>query len=534
MRKKTPLQLYMIAGLLLLFMSGMVFRLASVLQGDQVAAASVRQGRYHLHVPLTAGTFYDRNLRPMNNTEETVIAVVSPTPDTLASLFAKLRDREQVAVQLQHASPFVCYLTEPAIETPNLRILHGKENASGPLPAQHLLGYRQNGKAAAGLERCYSEWLNACDTAADLTFTVNGRGEALPGASGALQYSGMTGGGIVTTLDLDYQRITEKALREAEHYAGAAIVLDCKTGEILASASSPVYDPQALAESLNDPQSPFLNRALAPYSVGSVFKLVTASAAIESGISDLYMYTCTGHTTIYGQNFRCHKLEGHGLLDMEDAMAASCNPYFISLSQILTAESLHKTASDLGFGKSVLLAEGFCSESGYLPTVSELSVDAEKANFSFGQGKLLATPIQVAAMTSCIANGGIYCQPRLVSGFTMNGRDIQNDGNEEGIRVLQPETASALQRMMRAVIYKSDKSNGKPEHVTAAGKTSTAQTGQTADDGTELCHAWMTGFFPAYHPQYTVTVLIENGGSGNQTAAPVFRQIIDEIALKTR
>ena len=102
MRKKTPLQLYMIAGLLLLFMSGMVFRLASVLQGDQVAAASVRQGRYHLHVPLTAGTFYDRNLRPMNNTEETVIAVVSPTPDTLASLFAKLRDREQVAVQLQH------------------------------------------------------------------------------------------------------------------------------------------------------------------------------------------------------------------------------------------------------------------------------------------------------------------------------------------------------------------------------------------------------------------------------------------------
>ena len=70
--------------------------------------------------------------------------------------------------------------------------------------------------------------------------------------------------------------------------------------------------------------------------------------------------------------------------------------------------------------------------------------------------------------------------------------------------------------------------------MTAAGKTSTAQTGQTADDGTELCHAWMTGFFPAYHPQYTVTVLIENGGSGNQTAAPVFRQIIDAIALKTR
>ena len=534
MRQKTPIQLYLIAGVLLLCMAGMVIRLAAVQRGDQVAAASVRQGKYHLHVPISSGTFYDRTMRPINNTEDTILAVVSPTPDTLASLFTKLRDRDEVTAQLQRVSPFVCTLTDEAEPTPNLLIYHGKENASGILPAQHLLGYRQNGKAVSGLERAFSGWLSECDTSADITFTVSGRGEVLPGADSDVVRCGMPGGGVVTSLDLDIQRIAEKALQTAAPHAGAAIVLDCQTGEIRACASTPVYDTEHLSDALNDPLSPFLNRALSPYSVGSVFKLVTAAAAMENGISDQYMYSCEGYTTIYGQTFRCHKWDGHGLLNMEDAMVASCNPYFISLSQIMTPEIMHDTAESLGFGSEICLADGLSSDAGYLPTADELKIEAEKANFSFGQGKLTATPLQIAAMTACIANGGIYHTPQLVTGLTANGREIQDYGERNETRVLQPETASALQRMMRAVIYKSDSSKAKPANITAAGKTSTAQTGRFDADGSEYCHAWMTGFFPAYHPRYTVTVLIENGGSGNQAAAPVFREIIEQITRSVR
>ena len=534
MRRKTPVQLYVIAGLLLLCMAGLMVRLVTVQQGGQIAAASVRQGKYHLHVPMASGTFYDRHMRPINNTEDTILAVVSPTPDTLASIFAKLRDREAVTAQLQRVSPFVCTLTAEAEPTPNLQILHGKENAQGILPAQHLLGYRQNGKAVSGLEYAFSGWLSECDTAADITFTVSGRGEVLPGAESDVSRSGMPGGGIVTTLDRDIQRITETALQKATPNAGAAVVLDCMSGEILACASAPVYDTRHLSDALNDPKSPFLNRALSPYSVGSVFKLVTAAAAMEHGISAQYMYSCEGYTTIYGQTFRCHKWDGHGLLNMEDAMVASCNPYFISLSQIMTPAAMHDTAEKLGFGSEIVLADGLHSAAGYLPSADELKIEAEKANFSFGQGKLTATPLQIAAMTACIANGGTYYTPRLVTALTVNGRDCQVYGERSGSRVLQPETAAALQRMMRAVIYKSDTTNAKPDNITAAGKTSTAQTGRFADDGTEYCHAWMTGFFPAYHPRYAVTVFVEDGGSGNQAAAPVFREIIEQMTKTVR
>jgi len=529
MPHKTPVQLFALAALLLLCMAGMIWRCYSVAAGGQAVNAGVRQGKYHLSVPVSEGTIYDRNLNPMNHSEETVLAVVSPTPDTIASIFSKLRDRDAVAGQLQRVSPFVCELTEDAEETPNLKILHGRSAPEGSLPAQHLLGYRQNGTGMTGIERAYSGWLSACDVTADITFTVSGRGEALPGAGSEIRFSGQQGGGVVTTLDLSVQRVTETALQKAAPNAGAAVVMDCKTGEILACASTPVYDPGHLAEAMENPQSPFINRALSAYSVGSVFKLVTAAAALEHGISDQLMYQCEGYTTVYGKTFHCHQWNGHGLLNMEDALIASCNPYFISLSQILTADAMHETASSLGFGKETGLAEGLIASAGYLPSAEELQIDAEKANFSFGQGKLSATPLQITTMTACIANGGVYHAPRLMQGVTADGITVRQFERADGTQAISAETAETLRGMMRSVIYENEGTNAKPANTTAAGKTSTAQTGHFAEDGSEYCHAWMTGFFPAENPQYAVTVLVENGGSGNQAAAPLFREIIESM-----
>ena len=528
MQKNPMLRIYLAALIVLFGMAGLVLRFYRILDDDSAAKASVRQGRYHLHIPLQTGTIYDRAFKPLNNTEEAVYAVINPTAETVLSVSDKLRYPERLQQDLRSVSPFVCELTEEVPENQNLILLHGRTDRAGVRTAQHLLGYRQNGAAVAGLEAACEAWLSACDSSADVVFSVSGRGAVLSGGEQKLELNGNPGGGIVTALNARVQRIAETALQAAKTQKGAAVVLDVHSGDILACASLPVYNPDELAQALHSEDAPFINRALSAYSVGSVFKLVTAAAALERDLPVSYLYECKGSYTLYGQRFRCHKLSGHGLLDMQQAMTVSCNPYFISLSELLSAEVLHDTAAALGFGQPLTLAPGMQSDSGTLPDVSALSVPAEKANFAFGQGKLTASPMQIAAMTACIANGGIYSEPRLLLGKTSDGKTVSDPEPAVQRRVLSSETAAALQKMMIAVLRDSEHSNAVPCNIYAAGKTSTAQTGRTGADGEELCHAWMTGFFPAYAPKYAVTVLIEDGGSGNDAAAPVFRRIIEE------
>ncbi len=527
--RKRPYRLLLLSCILLLCMAGMIVQMMSVLRKTQVSEVSVRQGHYKLHVPLTDGTIYDRNFTPMNHPDDVIIAVINPTPDTLAPIFTKIKDREAVQEQLQHITPFYCFLNEEAQQNQNLVVLHGARKPEGPLSAQHVLGYRQNGEAKSGIEYAFSDWLSACDSSADVTFTVSGRGAVLAGAERTVIRNGQQGGGVVTTIDGEIQRITEQALAQIAPDAGAAIVMKIGTGEIAACASTPVYDPDRLAEAISREDSPFLNRAFSAYSVGSVFKIVTAAAALEHDIPVKFMYECDGDISVYGQHFRCHKWNGHGLLDMQQAMIQSCNPYFISVSQRMTPEMMHDTAEALGFGQQNVLANDLVSSGGYLQSIEELQIEAEKANLSFGQGKLLATPLQVCAMTAAIADDGIYSEPKLIRGLTADGTALLAESQSRQHRAVSSDTAAKVRRMMVSVIEKAKNTNGKPDNTRAAGKTSTAQTGKTDADGNELCHAWMTGFFPVNHPQYAVTVFVENGGSGNETAAPVFREIIEQI-----
>ena len=529
MRKNNLWRLYLMMSFLFLGLIGLLVQLYRISNGSEAVQAGVRQGKYRLQVPLAEGVIYDRFLRPLNQTEDSLLAVVSPTPETVASILPKLRDRTAVSEQLKSVSPFVCELTGSVPECPGLLLLNGKSNRSGAQTAQHLIGYRQDGKGVAGLEAAFDSLLTGYDSRADIVLSVDAHGAALPGDGNALLMNRDAGGGLVTTLDVNIQKITETALRSVLPNGGAAIVLDCRCGDILACASVPVYRPDALAESLDDPMSPFLNRALCAYNVGSVFKLAVAASALEYCPLAELCYECEGSIDVYGQIFRCHERTGHGLLDLRAALTVSCNPYFIMLTQLVSAHDLHQTAALLGFGKPIPLAGGMTAGAGRLQTAEELSVAAEKANFSFGQGKLLATPLHIAAMTACIAGGGIWMMPRLVEAETPDGKTMIHEQPSYGRRALKPETAAKLREVMTAVLSDPDHANGAPSNVTAGGKTSTAQTGRFAPDGTEYCHAWMTGFFPAEEPKYAVTVFVENGGSGNSAAAPVFRRIIEEI-----
>lgn len=528
--RKNHIRMTAIEAALILAAGALIFQLYRILRDNEAIAASGRQGRYTLTVPLSTGTIYDHTFIPLTNDETTWYAVVNPTQDAIAAIFSKIRDHENLTKQLQQNTPFCCALTDNQVENANVRVLEGKSTAKGMEIAQHVVGYRQNGVGVAGLEGAYADWLAACDTSATVTFSVDAFGSVLAGLDSSTILSGTQGGGVVTSLDKPIQRITEVALRKAEPNPAGAVVLDAQTGGILAMASLPSYSSSDLAAAMEAENAPFLNRTLCAYSVGSVFKLVVAATALENGFTPDYMYECTGQTEVYGQRFRCHKSVGHGLLNMRSALVGSCNPYFISLSRILSADMLHDTASSLGFGEEIWLADGIVSTSGYLQAAKELNIEAEKANFSFGQGKLLASPLQIAAMTACIADDGIYHTPWLLRGLTEDGESILHEMEHGSKRVLQQETAKCLQEMMYAVLNEGENPLGAPNNTTAGGKTSTAQTGQYDENGKELCHAWMTGFFPTENPRYAVTVFVENGGSGNQAAAPIFRDIIEHIA----
>ena len=154
---------------------------------------------------------------------------------------------------------------------------------------------------------------------------------------------------------------------------------------------------------------------------------------------------------------------------------------------------------------------------------------AELANFSFGQGKLTATPLQITQLTCAIANNGKMPILRMIKGLTPDGEKPVVEKKPQISEVMSEKTAEKIRNMMVLAVTGNKRSKAKSSKISVGAKTSTAQTGHYNDEGEELCHAWITGFFPAKEPKYAVTVLIENGGYGNDAAAPVFREIAEKI-----
>lgn len=186
--------------------------------------------------------------------------------------------------------------------------------------------------------------------------------------------------------------------------------------------------------------------------MGSVFKPVLAAAALEAGLAP--EYDCNGAVVVDGQIFRCAGGVPHGEVDLSAALAKSCNGYFIRLGQQLGAQALLQQAQALGFGRSIGLAEGLTAQSGALPGAEELAQSGQLANFSFGQGSLLATPLQVAAMMNTIANGGVYRAPCLLD-CTLDetsGEELSAFARPQAERVLTEQTAAALRTMLEQTV----------------------------------------------------------------------------------
>jgi len=363
---------------------------------------------------------------------------------------------------------------------------------------------------------------------------------ALRGSSGGLQIEVNSRGRLVRalgvkepkegkdvrlTVDARLQCYIQGLLRSQK---GAVIVMELKEGGILSINSSPSFDSNLFASAkgrkgvdkyLHDPQAPMVNRGVrGQYPPGSIFKIITALAALEKGkISPTRSFNCAGLSIIGGNKFHCWNKDGHGPQSLTQGFAHSCNVYFYSVGLLAGADALFEKSLEFGFNQPTgvdLPGE----KRGFVPsrewkrrTKKEFWYDGETANFSIGQGYLQVTPIQALGMISAIATRGEILRPHLIDKI---------DGEKAEARQVRfiPITPSYLNAVREGLdqVINSETGTGRlarQENVRVAGKTGTAQSGQ------HKTHAWFVGFAPEESPKIALVVFLEHGGRGGVAAA---------------
>lgn len=513
--------------------SGLMVRLYALSMNVGLEQAAQSQSAYTLQITTTRGQIYDRNLQPLTDTEQRNYLAVLPTDDAVQACAEQITgtSRRLALDAAAQGTPFVLPLEDGqkvyAADVENFTVSSRLPHDPSEQLAVHLLGYLDGeGNGVSGIEQAYNDQLAAAGEQVTVRCQVDALGR--PMENGTMQVEGSSRPpqqGVILTLDKRMQQAVEQVGEQIDQ--GAIVVMDVHTGAITASASFPQYDPYHLEAALEDAGQPLINRALLPYCVGSSFKLSVAAAALEEGISPSFLVDCVGGTTVAERIFYCHNRAGHRETDLKRAIEQSCNPYFIKLGQETGAEQLLGMAKALGFGQETQLADGVIAQAGNLPTLGELSSPHELANFSFGQGKLTATPVQIAAMVSAVANGGMAVTPHLVMGTTEDGQTVQEKESPAPVRVFSQQTAAFLQEAMIGVVEEGSAPLAQPKQGGAGGKTASAQTGLYDEEGEEIVHAWFAGFFPAQNPQYAAVILIEGGEYGGQVASPLFAQLVD-------
>ncbi len=525
-------------GVLLFCLTILMVRLSVLGQGESLAQAAVRQSTSLLELGSSRGTIYDRKGKPLVNREYRTALAVSPTPQGMELLRESLPQEELSGTLevLRQGRPMVVsssrypWLPENSLE--GAAAFRLPVRYSGEQLAVHLLGYvDESGHGVAGIEKGYDQLLRGMGGSVYARYFVDANRSAVEaGAAEVIDQRTAPQGGVVLTLDREIQEAAEAAM--AEIPKGAAVVMEVETGELLAMVSRPAYDLARMEEALTAPDSPFFNRALGAYNVGSTFKLCVAAAALEQGFSPGYSYQCQGYYQLGEQKYHCHYRHGHGELSMTQALERSCNPYFINLGMQVGGEAIYEMAYSMGFGSPSRLAEGVTAASGVLPRARELWGGA-LANFSFGQGEFTATPIQIAQMISAIANGGRWVSPTVYRGTTLDGGTMeQTEAPVPGRRIMKASTAATLREMLIGVVEEGSGTHARPDRGGAGGKTATAQTGIFQGDQ-EVLHGWFAGFYPAQNPKYAVVILAEGGGEGSELPARAFAKVCSGIGAVT-
>ncbi len=369
-----------------------------------------------------------------------------------------------------------------------------------------------------------------------------------------------SGNHLQLTLDLRIQLMVEQLMTGTEETPinGSAVVIKVQTGEILAIASKPSFDPNLFSAGISTAEwrklifnieHPLQNKAIdGQYPPGSVYKIIAAYAALEEKVIDPgETVFCPGYYRLGRRLYRCWRRGGHGDVDLHDALVQSCDVYFYTVGHKMGIDTLGRYAKMLGMGSLTginLLGE----KSGLVPTKDwklkargEKWLAGETISASIGQGFNLVTPIQQARLLATVANGGTVLKPYLVRQVKdKDGRVVKEIFPSIEKRLeSRPDTLSIIQKGLFGVVNEKRGTGWRArlKDITVAGKTGTAQVvrlkrGPKSEEDEEIPykhrdHAWFVGYAPYENPEIAVAVIVEHGGHGGSAAAPIVRQIID-------
>ncbi len=516
-------------GVFLVFIAGFTIlqaRLFVLMTENATAeASSTPQSLYRATVAVHRPDLYDRNGTRVTGAHNATYAVLYPGDESGYSLLPYVDGEgiDALLAGMQGSTPFVVPLRS-ALPDGSIDTVVIEERYAADQLAAHLVGYlNYDGKGVSGLEAAFEDYFADNLTRTVLETEVNAQGAAIADATVRVYEDNYNGAGVSLTLDLRIQRLCETIADELIT-SGAIVVLDTESAEIRARVSRPDFDPGDIAASLEQANSPLVNKAMTAYNVGSIYKPILAACALGAGLDGSFTHDCTGSIDVDGQAYSCNNGVAHGELNMEQALVHSCNTYFIALGQRLGAAAVYNAACAIGANRRIGLWDGYTSARANMPTLTELGKYGELCNHCFGQGKLLLTPLHVAAATNALAQGGLYTDPTLI--LAVGGEAAQAAGTSQ---IFEADAADTIARYLRSVVDGGTGSNANPTLTTAAGKTGTAQTGVYNEDGRERVIGWFTGWFPAENPKYTVVVMTDDEGYGFESAAPVFARIADAI-----
>ncbi len=344
--------------------------------------------------------------------------------------------------------------------------------------------------------------------------------------------------------------LQENALKHMNAQGCSAIVMDCTNGNVIICASTPSFDPNKFSKLsnqywnslINDPYKPLIDKTTKSlYPPGSVFKIITALAALEAGIDPDNKIICTGAPILGGNSFRCSRSRGHGALNMVDALKHSCNHYIYAVARQTGAAKIIEVANRFGLGKPT--GVDLPGElSGFVPT-EQWKMEkygtkwgvGDTLNLSIGQGFILATPMQLACLITAIASNGKLFSPKIAVGAP---NYVQLDLQQSNLEIIKTALFNTMNTpggtgYLSRLDYKS---------MHMAGKTGTAQVQAKKNASDDLSrdniawgsrnHAIFSGYAPFDNPKYAISIYFDHGGGGGRASAPIAKKIMQDVLLK--
>ncbi len=584
MKEETPASKFKWCNLILIItMTVLLIRLwdLQIMRGSEMRRLSEQNRIRVKKVIAPRGIIYDRSGRILADTRPSFNVYITPedikdfsqTVDGLARLLGV--DREDIIDKLKAASRMppsfpvkikpdipmdeVAKIEANRVYVPGVSIqIEPKRNYPYGKMLAHALGYVSEindeelktkeyrnyspgdyiGKY--GLEKNYENYLRGIDGEKRVEVDARGREvrtldiiEPVPGKS------------LHLNIDMDLQTVVEKAM---ENKRGGCVALDPKTGGVLVLASRPAFDPNKFASGImkgdwvsiaTDKNHPLQNRVTqGRYPPGSTFKIALALKALELGIiNERTTFICRGGFPFGNRVFKCWKKGGHGSVAIHRAIVESCDVFFYNVGLKLGIDRIHEIADSIGLGK--LTGIDLPGEvQGLVPSPAwkkkkfgQPWYEGETVSVAIGQGAVWLTPIQLAQLSSFVANDGVTFKPQLVN------RIVSPEGKV--LKVFEPvtnsniklkkETLKLVKDGMRGVVNEPSGTayGSRLQNVAMSGKTGTAQTTSLEKGGHD--HAWFIAYAPSEEPSIAITALVEHGGHGSSAAAPIAKAITENL-----